>query len=246
MMRCIAIDDEPFALMQMSAYIERTSFLQLAASCRSAREAAELLSSREIELLFVDINMPDLNGLDFVRSLQIKPLVIFTTAYPEYAVEGFRVNALDYLLKPIAYTDFLRSAEKALYQYRLIKGNAESVPPHIFVRSEYKSVKIEIHKITHIESRSEYVRIFSEDVKPVMTLGSLKSYEEKLPSEMFMRIHRSYIVNLSKVAAIERRHIVLKDKTAVPIGESYNKLLTDYLSVKLRVKSKNCNFIICI
>ena len=179
---------EPFALLQMKAYIERTPFLQLVASCRSAQEAAEALSSKEIDLLFVDINMPDLNGLDFVRSLQIKPLVTFTTAYPEYAIEGFRVNALDYLLKPIAYTDFLRSAEKALYQYGLIKRETEALPPHIFVRSEYKIVKIEIHKITHIESRSEYVRIFSDDIRPVMTLGSLKSYEEKLPAGMFMRI----------------------------------------------------------
>ena len=231
MIRCIAIDDEPFALMQMSAYIERTPFLQLIASCRSAQEAAEWLSIQEIDILFVDINMPDLNGLDFVRSLQIKPLVIFTTAYPEYAIEGFRVNALDYLLKPIDYNDFLRSAEKALHQSRLIKGKTETVAPHIFVRSEYKAVKIEINKITHIESRSEYVRIFAEDAKPVMTLGSLKSYEVKLSADMFMRVHRSYIVNLTKIASIERRHIVLKNKTVIPIGESYNKLLMDYLNL---------------
>lgn len=235
-MRCIAIDDEPFALMQISSYIEKTPFLQLEAACRSALEAREFLSSEEVDLLFVDIHMPDLNGLDFVRSLAVKALVVFTTAYSEYALEGFRVDALDYLLKPIDYPDFLRSAEKAYQQFKLLKGLEDKLSyssQSIFVKSEYKIIPIETEKITHIESRSEYVRIFTETGKPVMTLGSLKSYEKKLPPEIFMRVHRSYIVNLKKIRAVERKQIMVGKSIQIPIGEVYENKFREYLNGNL-------------
>ncbi len=232
MIRCIAIDDEPLALRQIASYIEKTSFLELTSLCSSALEAIEILSSQKVDLLFVDINMPDLNGLDFVRSLPEKPLIIFTTAYSEYALEGFRVDALDYLLKPIDYADFLRSAEKAYRQYKLLKGEYESASENnlIFVRSAYKTIQIETDKITHIESRSEYVRIFTESGKPIMTLGSLKSYEEKLPSELFMRVHRSYLVNLKKIVSVQRKHILLGNNIKIPIGEIYEERFRRYLA----------------
>lgn len=235
MISCIAIDDEPLALMQLSGYIEKTPFLTLTASCRSALDALEVLSQKEADILFVDINMPDLNGLDFVRSLSVRPLIIFTTAYSEYAIDGFRVDAFDYLLKPIDYAAFLRSAEKAQQQYMLLKNNnrAPSTSKSIFVKSEYKTLSIELDKIIYIESRSEYVRIFTETRKPIMTLGSLKSFEEKLPPEMFMRIHRSYIINLEKIVSVERKYIVIGDNFSIAIGEIYEKNFRDYLNQNL-------------
>lgn len=230
MIRCIAIDDEPFALMQIASYVEKTPFLQLVASCRSAYDAQHVMAESTVDLLFVDINMPDLNGLDFVRSLTAKPLIIFTTAYGEFALDGFRVDALDYLLKPISNRNFQRSAEKALRQFNLMKNAGDNPSQTIFVKSEYKNIQIDIDKILYIESRSEYVRIYSEDIRPVMTLGSLKSYEEKLPSDRFMRIHRSYIVILQKIMAVERRSIIINKDRKIPVGELYEERFRAYLS----------------
>jgi two-component system LytT family response regulator len=237
MMRCLAIDDEPLALAQLTAYIARTPFLQLSAACPSALEAVRILMEKEADLLFVDINMPDMNGLDFVRALQHKPLVIFTTAYAEYALDGFRVDALDYLLKPIGYPDFVRSAEKALRQFKLLSGTQAATPANepesLFVKSGYKMMQIDIPAITHIESRSEYLRIYTLNTPPVMTLGSLKSIEEKLPAGRFMRIHRSYIVNLQKIISIQRSYIMLQGDIRVSVGEQYREVFRTYLSKHL-------------
>lgn len=237
MMRCIAIDDEPLALKQISAYIQKTPFLELAAACRSAVEAMALLKEEPADLLFVDINMPDLNGLDFVRALTVKPLVIFTTAYSEYALEGYKVDATDYLLKPVSYADFLRASEKAYAQFRLIRAAAEHVDDtaqnHLFVRSDYRTLRIDTDDILYIESMSEYVRIYMVGGgKPVTTLGSLKTYAEKLPAASFMRVHRSYIVNLNRIAAVERRNIILDGGGSIPIGEMYEENFKNYLASK--------------
>lgn len=237
MMRCIAIDDEPLALKQISAYIQKTPFLELAAACRSAVEAMALLKEEPADLLFVDINMPDLNGLDFVRALTVKPLVIFTTAYSEYALEGYKVDATDYLLKPVSYVDFLRASEKAYAQFRLIRAAAEHVDDtaqnHLFVRSDYRTLRINTDDILYIESMSEYVRIYMVGGgKPVTTLGSLKTYAEKLPAASFMRVHRSYIVNLNRIAAVERRNIILDGGGSIPIGEMYEENFKNYLASK--------------
>lgn len=228
--RCIAIDDEPLALRQLSSYIEKTPFLQLVAACCSALDAGERLREQEADLLFVDINMPDLNGIDFVRGLSPRPMVIFTTAYSEYAIEGYRVDAIDYLLKPISYAAFLHSAEKARRQYQLMQAAAERpAATSIFVRSEYKTLQIDIERILYVESRSEYVRIVTDSGRPVMTLSSLRSYEEKLPADRFLRIHRSYIVNLSRIVAVERKHVVLPQDHVLPIGELYEERFRRYL-----------------
>jgi two-component system LytT family response regulator len=237
MIRSLAIDDEPLALAQITSYIDRTPFLQLAAACTSALEAAAIVAAGDVDLLFVDVNMPDVNGLDFVRSLQRKPMVVFTTAYAEYAIDGFRVEALDYLLKPIGYPDFLCSAEKALRRHKLLTA-LPSPPPAaqpdiLFVKSGYKTLQIDIPSITHIESRSEYLRIYALGSPAVMTLGSLKSIEEKLPPGRFMRIHRSWIVNLQKITSIDRSHIILQGNIRIPIGEQYRPAFRTYLSGRL-------------
>ena len=237
-MRCIAIDDEPLALTQLSDYVSRVPFLTLVKSCQDAFEAMKLLSEEEIELIFVDINMPDLNGLDFIRSLINCPMVIFTTAYSEYAVEGFKLDAVDYLLKPFEFQDLLKAADKARrqYEFRILEqqgelGNTSQVKgDSLFVKSDYKVVRIDIKNIRYIEGMSEYVRIFveSED-KPIVTLSSLQKMEERLPSH-FMRVHRSYIVNLHKITEVSRLRIIFDKNTYIPVGDNYKDKFAEYIS----------------
>lgn len=226
-MKCTAIDDEPLALKQITAYIERTPFLELSGAYASAVDAVGRLSESDTDLLFIDIDMPELNGLDFVRSMARKPMVIFTTAYSEYAIDGFRLDATDYLLKPIGYPDFLRSAEKAYRQFRLSPG--PNLSERIFVKSEYKTVPVVIAAISHIESMGEYLRIHMKEGKPVTTLGSIRAMAERLPHEMFMRVHRSFLVNLRSIAAVERGVIITPDGTRIPVGDQYKDAFRDYL-----------------
>ncbi len=222
---CLAMDDEPLALQQICGYIERTPFLALAGSARNAFEAMEKLAQTDVQLLFVDINMPGLSGMDFVKASGGGRMVIFTTAYGEYAVEGFRVDAVDYLLKPISYNDFLEAANKALALHRLRTAPACAQPLEecLFVQSEYRTVRIDLDKIRYIEGMGEYVRIHLTEGKPVMTLMSLRSLEERLPKTRFMRVHRSFIVSLAAVQAVERGRILVDERTAIPVGEQYKE-----------------------
>ena len=222
--KCLAIDDEPLALHQISSYIDKTPFLKLEALCHSAFEALEFLKENEVDLMFVDINMPDLNGMDFVKSLTKKPQVIFTTAYSEYAMEGFKVDALDYILKPISYDVFLKAATKVQSWFDRANKTTETIqttPDYLFVKSEYKLVRILLSEIKYIESANEYIQIHLVGQEPVTTLIRLKVMEEQLPKNSFMRIHRSFIVNLNQVKVIERNRIVFDQKVYIPIGEQY-------------------------
>jgi len=224
--KCLAIDDEPLALKQIGSYIEKTPFLELAALCSSAFDAMPILADNEIDLLFVDINMPDLNGMDFVKSLAQKPQVIFTTAYSEYAIEGFKVDALDYILKPISYTNFLKAANKANHWFELTQKQADVVEANqdsLFVKSEYRIVRIVLADIKYIESSNEYIQIHLTNNEPVSTLIRLKVIEEMLPKDRFMRVHRSFIVNLEKVKVIERNRIVFDKNVYIPVGEQYKE-----------------------
>jgi DNA-binding LytR/AlgR family response regulator len=203
--KCLAIDDEPLALKQISSYIDKTPFLEDVALCHSAFEAMEFLANNQVDLMFVDINMPDLSGMDFVKSLAQKPQIIFTTAYSEYAVEGFKVDALDYILKPISYDVFLKSANKAKIWFELSQKQTETIQTtqdSLFVKSEYKMVRIFLSEIKYIESSNEYIQIHLILGEPVTTLIRLKVMEEQLPKDKFMRVHRSFIVNLDKVKVI--------------------------------------------
>jgi len=231
--RCVAIDDEPLALKQIGAYIEKTPFLDLAALCNSAIDALEFITSDKADLVFVDINMPDLNGMDFVKSLKEKPGIIFTTAYSEYALDGFKVDAIDYLLKPISYNDFLRAVNKA----KLLLGNieqkrdsAKASADHLFVKSEYKIMRIELSDIKYIESMHEYVRIHLVNEKPVMTLLSMKTIEEQLPKEKFMRVHRSYIVNKEKIKVVERNRIIFDNNVYIPVSDQYKSVFQEFIN----------------
>jgi two-component system LytT family response regulator len=230
--RCIAIDDEPLALEQISSYIKKTPFLENVALCQSAYEAMEYLANNDVELMFVDINMPDINGMDFVKSLKKCPQVIFTTAYSEYAIEGFQVDALDYILKPISYAGFLKAANKAKIWFDLNQKQPETIQTTqdcLFVKSEYKLVRIMLTDIKYIESANEYIQIHLINDSPVSTLIRLKTIEEQLPKDKFMRVHRSFIVNLDRVKVIERNRIVFDNKVHIPIGDQYKDVFQTFI-----------------
>ena len=235
MIRCLAIDDEPLALQQLVAYIKKVPFLELAAQCQSAVEAQEFLEQYSVDAIFCDINMPDLNGMDFVKSLQVPPMIVFTTAYSEYAVEGFRVNAVDYLLKPFGMQDFMRAANRLKERVqgsRVQEVQGADDADTIFVKTDYRVVKVTIANIRYIEAMSEYLKIHVEgEAKPVVTLLSMKKMEERLP-ENFMRIHRSYIVNLSKIQEINKNRIIMDAETYLPIGEMYKEAFQKYIDTK--------------
>ncbi len=230
--KCLAIDDEPLALQQIGAYIEKTPFLEAVALCSSAFDALEYLANHEADLLFVDINMRDLNGMDFVKSLTTKPKVIFTTAYSEYAMEGFQVDALDYILKPISYAVFLKSAIKAKTWFEFLPKQIQTVQATkdcIFVKSEYKLVRILLSEIKYIESSNEYIQIHLVIDQPITTLIRLKVIEEQLPKDKFMRVHRSFIVNLDKVKVIDRNRIVFDHNTFIPVSDQYKDRFQEFI-----------------
>ena len=233
MIRCIAIDDEPLALRQIAGYIEKTPFLELAGVCESALKAMDLLNHTSADLLYVDINMPDLSGLDFVKTLKNPPMIVFVTAYSEYAVEGFNVNAIDYLLKPIGYNDFLRSANKAKKFFNAGKSEEKGLKTDkdtLFVKSGYKVVRISIDDILYIEGKREYVQIHLTSGKSLMPLISLAYLEEQLPAEKFMRVHRSYIVNLLKISTIDHSKIVFDGKQPIPVSDQYKEQFQNYIN----------------
>lgn len=240
MIRCIVIDDEPLALKQLISYAEQTPELELVASCESAREALEVLRNEHIDAMFVDINMPDLNGLDFVRSLENRPMVVFTTAYSQYAVEGFQVNAIDYLLKPFGLDEFRRAALRLKEQFELkYAASVSSVDEDdcIFLKTEYKIARISIADILYVEAMSEYLRIhFSNGSRPITALLSMKRMEERLPSSTFMRTHRSYIINLKRIIEVNKSHIVLSPTVSLPIGDLYKETFMNYINRKFLSK----------
>ena len=259
MIRCIAIDDEPLALQQIVAYIGKVPFLELAAQCQSALEARQFLEQDTVDAIFCDINMPDLNGMDFVKSLAVPPLIVFTTAYSEYAVEGFRVNAVDYLLKPFGLQDFQRAANRIKERLEMknersdnseVKENTENLSLQgnhtshfsslafhldddvVFLKTEYRIVKVSISDIRYIEGMSEYLKVYLDsDKKPIVTLLSMKKMEERLP-DSFMRIHRSYIVNLTKIQEVNKNRIIMDADTYLPIGDMYKDTFQAYIDTK--------------
>ena len=245
MIRVLAIDDEPLALQQIVAYIKKVPFLELAAQCQSALEARKFLENDTVDAIFCDINMPDLNGMDFVKSLTVPPLVVFTTAYSEYAVEGFRVNAVDYLLKPFGLQDFQRAANRLKERLELPTATAQVSAGQVvgssdapmssdvlFLNTDYRIVKVNISDIRYIEGMSEYLKVWLDtDAKPIITLLSMKKMEERLPAN-FMRIHRSYIINLNKIEEVNKNRVILDKDTYLPIGDLYKEAFQRYLDTK--------------
>lgn len=239
---CAIIDDEPLAVSLLESYVLKTPFLDLQGTYNSALDALSDLRDRPVDLLFLDIQMPELSGLEFSRILNADTRVIFTTAFDQYAVDSYRVNALDYLLKPISYPDFLASANKALRWYELLRKPVSSEEKEesasiaerggmesIFVKSEYKLLQIELRKILYIEGLKDYVKIFVEDEpRPVLSLMSMKSLEDMLPSDRFVRVHRSFIVQPEKIKVIERNRIVF-GKEYIPISDNYKQYFLEMI-----------------
>ena len=244
MITCIAIDDEPLALKQLSGYIKKIPFLTLSGAFSSATEADNFLKNNPVSLIVTDINMPDISGMDFIKNMQEPPLVIFSTAYEEYAVESFKIDAIDYLLKPYGYNDFLKAATKAR-QYIEWREAAAQVgndsladDNFIFVRADNQSVKVMFDSILYVEAMSEYIKIHFKEGKPVMTFMSVKLMSESLPANQFMRIHRSYIIALDSIAMVRRGEVELNDGTVLPISASYKDDLQKFIDDK-SVSRKN-------
>ncbi|MFA6831393.1 MAG: LytTR family DNA-binding domain-containing protein [Bacteroidaceae bacterium] len=249
--KCIAIDDEPLALQQLESYINKTTDLKLTASFDNAIDARETLQTQKIDLLFVDINMPDMNGVELVQSLTNPPKVIFTTAHREFALDAFALDAADYLLKPLSYGSFIKCVDKIKQRYfqptrvdtlsvrkmEIGEGEDEEEVEEeltassncLYIKSEYRIIRINYDQIKYIESQREYVRIYQVNEKPIMTLMTIKKMEEHLPPTLFMRVHRSFIVNLNQVQIIERNRIVFDKNTYIPISTQYKDAFNEFL-----------------
>lgn len=240
MVRCVAVDDEPLALRQIKEYIARTPSLELVAACRSASQARDVLDREDADLLFVDIDMPDQNGLDFVGSLDGFRFVIFTTAYSEFAIDGFKLNAIDYLLKPFGYDEFLKAVDKAVSLKELIERSrsadvarqeeaAVEDREFLSVRADYRTMLVRISDIVYLESVGEYVRLHIAGSSPIVTLFRLKNMETTLPADSFMRVHRSYIVNLRRITGYAKGRIYFDGDEYVPLGEKYREQFLKYI-----------------
>lgn len=222
-MNCIIIDDEPLALDLVESYVAKTPFLELKGKCLNAFEAMKVVSSEKIDLAFLDIQMPDMNGVEFSKTLPPGIKIIFTTAFKDYAFEGFRVNAVDYLLKPFNYAEFLKAANKAVQWINASEEKPETGhrDNFIFVKSEYRQLKINLDEVYYFEGLKDYIKIWlTSQPKPVLTLMSLKTLEQELPADRFMRVHRSFIVALDKIESVERSQIVI-NKERITIAEQY-------------------------
>lgn len=247
MIKCIAIDDEPLALKKLVAYIRKVPYLELVAECHSAVEAQQVVEQQPVDAIFLDIHMPDLNGIDFAKSMNQNhskgPVMVFTTAYSEYAIEGYKANAVGYLLKPYSFEEFETAAQKVKDICEIRQQAASEVTAQvdddgiIYVKSDYKIVRIDIAQIIYIEAMSEYLRISCEGrTSPVVVLLSMKKIEEHLPSSKFMRIHRSFIINLDKIVEVKKNHVVLDGDVSMPIGDNYKEAFNNYLNKKILTK----------
>lgn len=237
-LKCCIIDDEPLAIELLESYVKRTPFLQLEASFNSAVQAVKRVAQGDIDLIFLDIQMPELDGMEFSRMIEGRSRIVFTTAFGQYAVDSYKVNAIDYLLKPISYADFLKASQKALQWFELSEGNSaagspaptQAQSPYIFVKSDYKLKQIPLDKILYIEGLKDYVKIYLEgEPHPILSLLSLKSLEEMLPEGQFIRVHRSFIVQGSKIKMIDRNRIVF-GKEYIPISDTYKESFAEFIA----------------
>ena len=236
--KCAIVDDEPLAVELLASYVEKIPFLELCGKYSNATDALHGISEQPVDLLFLDIQMPELNGLELSRMVPENTRVVFTTAFNQYAVDGFRANALDYLLKPISYADFVEACNRAMQWFQLVQQNdqpatrAEEEPTSIFVKSEYKLLQINLDDIRYIEGLKDYVKIYTEQSQhPILSLMNMKAIEQMLPASRFIRVHRSFIVQKSKIREIERNRIVFGD-VYIPIGDSYKQAFQDFINAK--------------
>jgi DNA-binding LytR/AlgR family response regulator len=229
MMRCIAVDDEPLALDLLEDNIKRVPYLQLVKRCKNAFEANEVLMHEKIDLLFLDVQMPGISGIQFLQSVKSPPLVIFITAYEKFALDGFNLDAVDYLLKPVSFERFLKATGKAYELFNFKQLNASTLQEYLFVNADYNLLRVNLSDILYIEGLKDYVKIFlSSAQRPVITRMSMKTVEEKLPSTQFSRIHKSFIVSIGKIVSIRRGKISI-GSVHIPISEHYRDNLYRFI-----------------
>jgi DNA-binding LytR/AlgR family response regulator len=233
-MKCVIIDDEPLAIDVIESYVQQVGGIEIVAKCTNPIEAIILLNKLQVDLVFLDIEMPNLTGIDLVKTIDNMPQFIFTTAYPEYALDGFNLNATDYLLKPIPFHRFLKAISRAKEKYELqnsvqiTPAAQETAPPatvdnFIFVKSEYENIKINIDAILYLQGLKDYIKIYTTDSnKPVLTLSSFKDILDKLPANLFIRVHKSYVVSIDHIKAIQKSKIIVDD-IRIPVGETYKE-----------------------
>ena len=238
--KCAIVDDEPLAVELLVSYVKKIPFLELCGKYNNATDALHGIGETPVDLLFLDIQMPELNGLEMSKMVPETTRIVFTTAFDQYAVDGFRVNALHYLLKPISYSDFMEACNKAMQWFQLVQQNdqpqtaaqPEEEPRSIFVKSEYKLLQIDLDDIRYIEGLKDYVKIYTEQSPhPILSLMNMKAIEQMLPASRFIRVHRSFIVQKSKIREIERNRIVFGD-VYIPIGDSYKQAFQDFINAK--------------
>jgi DNA-binding LytR/AlgR family response regulator len=234
MLSCLLIDDEPLALNLLENYVKSTPFLKLVAKCNSAITAIEILEKEEVDLIFTDIQMPNLSGMEFSKMiLNKKTKIIFTTAFEEFALESYKVNAIDYLVKPISYSEFFSAANKAKLQIQKLPVSTTKTnynEDYIFVKSDYKLIKIDLKDLIYVEGLKDYLKFYTvNSEKPILSLKSMKSLEEELSHKNFMRVHRSFMVNLKKITIIERNRIVF-GKKYIPVSEKYKEAFQQFIA----------------
>ena len=230
---CIIVDDEPMALQLLESYVLRTPYLQLEGKFSNGIEVLQFLhEKKQIDIIFMDIQMPEIDGLELSKKIPIQTKIIFTTAFDQYAIEGYKVNATGYLLKPFNYIEFLEATEKAKKLLLPTKNKEVEMPDYIFVKSEYKQIKIFLNDIIYIESMKDYAKIFlTSQSSPIVTLLSLKKLNEELPKENFMRVHRSFIVSLKKIEIVEKNQIVF-GKQRITVAEPYREQFENFINAR--------------
>lgn len=244
--RCVVIDDEPIALEKLRNYVSRIPYLELVAACDSPVEAMKVLAQENVDAIFTDISMPGINGMDFVSSLSKVPFVVFITSYSEYAVESYKVGAVDYILKPYGMKEFQRAAERVRAQYETkvnsVGGtNAGDSNSSIFIRTDYKWVRVNISDIMHIQGMGDYLRVSLESSNaPLITLSTFANIKSCLPAD-FIQVHRSWIVNLIHIKVIERNIIITDDNTHIPVGDTYKDALNEWLEERSIGKTGGCS-----
>ncbi len=229
-MNCIIVDDEPLAQNLLVDFINKVPFLSLTAKCKSAFEATEVITSEKVDLIFLDIHMPDISGIDFIKNTDNLPGIIFTTAYSHYAIEGFEYNAVDYLLKPISFERFTKAVNRAYEEFKLKSAdtNNTKTKDYIFVKSDYKLVKINFNDILYIEGLKDYIKIITKE-KTVLTLMRMKNIEEKLPSDNFFRIHRSYIISINNIDSVNKSNVYIGEKN-IPVSDFYRESFLKFIN----------------